>query len=146
MSARERLEAPAKFQKDVKVWVDEAIWGHRVYNDQTPWLVFLEFLAIFQSRCSYGKALTESRHNGSHESFTYDVPRLIPLRQLVFNNPHIRHVEETRPSDPERWQGWLKSFDSDDDFGYLEERFRGSFSRLARVIEFFQTTAVESHR
>lgn len=42
-----RLEASAKFKKDVNIWVDEAIWGHRFYNDQTPWLVFWSFLQYF---------------------------------------------------------------------------------------------------
>ncbi|WP_020158718.1 hypothetical protein [Methylobacter marinus] len=140
-----RLEAPAKYRSDVNVWVDEAIWGHRFYNDQTPWLVFLEFLSIFQSRHAEGKALNEVRRDGAHESFTYHIPRLIPLRELVFNNPHIRYIEETEQSDPERWRAWLKTFAADDDFGYLQNRF-GSFARLARVVEFFQTTAIEPHR
>lgn len=140
-----RLEAPAKYRSDVNVWVDEAIWGHRLYNDQTPWLVFLEFLAIFQSRDTEGKALKESRDDCAHETFTYYIPRLIPLRQLVFNNPHIRYVEDNHQSDPERWRAWLKTFSSDDDFGYLQDRF-GSFGRLSRVVEFFQTTAIEPHR
>jgi len=140
-----RLEAPAKYRSDVNVWVDEAIWGHRLYNDQTPWLVFLEFLAIFQSRSAEGRALNENSPDGRHETFTYYIPRLIPLRQLVFNNPHIRHVEATHASDSDRWQSWLKTFSTDDDFSYLKDRF-GSFSRLARVIEFFQSTGIEPHR
>lgn len=140
-----RLEAPVKYRSDVNVWVDEAIWGHRLYNDQTPWLVFLEFLAIFQSRHTQAKALNESWTNDSHEAFTYHIPRLIPLRQLIFNNPHIRFVEENYQTDAERWQAWLKAFSSDDDFGYLQDRF-GPFSRLSRVIELFQTTAIEPHR
>jgi len=140
-----RLEAPAKYKSDVNVWVDEAIWGHRLYNDQTPWLVFLEFLAIFQSRNSEGKALNEIRRNDAHEIFTYHIPRLIPLRQLIFNNPHVRHVEATLSSDSERWRSWLKTFATDDDFSYLQDRF-GSFARLARVIEFFQATSIEPHR
>ena len=140
-----RLEAPAKYRSDVNIWVDEAIWGHRFYNDQTPWLVFLEFLAIFRSREIDGMALNENRPEGAHETFTYHVPRLIPLRQLIFNNPHIRHIEATEHEDAQRWKSWLRVFATDDDFRYLQDRF-GSFSRLARVIEFFQTTAIEPHR
>lgn len=140
-----RLEAPAKYRSDVNVWVDEAIWGHRLYNDQTPWLVFLEFLAIFQDRHTKGKALKESRSDGAHETFTYHIPRLTPLRQLVFNNPHIRYIEENHQTDPERWREWLKTFSADDDFGYLQDRF-GSFTRFSRVVELFQTTAIEPHR
>lgn len=140
-----RLEAPAKYRSDVNVWVDEAIWGHRFYNDQTPWLVFLEFLAVFQSREASGMALNENRREGAHEMFTYHVPRLIPLRELIFNNPHIRHIEATQHGNSEQWRAWLKSFATEDDFSYLQDRF-GSFTRLARVIEFFQTTSIEPHR
>ena len=140
-----RLEAPPQYRSDVNVWVDEAIWGHRLYNDQTPWLVFLEFLVIFQSRNSEGRALNENGPDGAHEDFNYSIPRLIPLRQLIFNNPHIRHVEETLSSDSERWRSWLKTFATDDDFSYLKDRF-GSFAQLAHVIELFQTTGIEPHR
>lgn len=139
-----RLEAPTKY-RNINVWVDEAIWGHRLYNDQTPWLVFLEFLAIFQSRDAEGKALKEIRNDGAHERFTYYIPRLIPLRRLIFNNPHIRYVEDNHQTDTERWRAWLKTFSKDDDFGYLQERF-STFAQLSRVVEFFQTTAIEPHR
>ncbi|WP_287125032.1 hypothetical protein [Chromohalobacter sp.] len=139
-----RLNPPSIY-KGNKIWADEAIWGHRFYDDQTPWLTLLEFLSIFQSRLEEGKALNEVWKGGGHESFTYHIPRLIPLRQLVFNNPYVRYVEENHQSDPERWQAWLKTLSSDEDFRYLQKRF-GSFSRLSRVVEFFQTTAIEPHR
>lgn len=140
-----RLDASSKYKNDVNVWVDEAIWGHRFYNDQTPWLVFLEFLAIFKSRETEGKALKESSRDNEHETFTYYIPRLGPLRQLVFNNPHIKYIEDNHQTDSERWREWFKTFSPDDDYNYLKDRF-GSFSRLSRVVEFFQTTAIEPHR
>ena len=140
-----RLDASSKYKNDVNVWVDEAIWGHRFYNDQTPWLVFLEFLAIFKSRETEGKALKESRRDNEHETFTYYIPRLGPLRQLVFNNPHIKYIEDNHQTDSERWREWSKTFSPDDDYNYLKDRL-GSFSRLSRVVEFFQTTAIEPHR
>ena len=31
------------------MWVDEAIWGHRLYDEQTPWLALLEFLNVLRS-------------------------------------------------------------------------------------------------
>lgn len=140
-----RLEAQVKYKSDVNVWVDEAIWGHRFYNDQTPWLVFLEFLAIFKSRNLEGVALNESRRENTHESFTYYIPRLIPLRELIFNNPHIQHIENTGRTDAERWTSWLNQFEVGYDFSYLRDRF-GSFARFARVVEFFQTTSIEPYR
>ncbi|MYG02363.1 MAG: hypothetical protein F4173_08830 [Acidobacteriia bacterium] len=140
-----RLKAPEEYQSDVNVWVDEAIWGHRLYNDQTPWLVLLEFLAVFRHRNARGVALKEPRTDGAHERFRYYVPRLVPLRQLVFNSPHLHFIEATERADQQRWRSLRKTYAGDDDIGYLQERFR-SFSDFARVVEFFQNTAVESHR
>lgn len=81
--------------------------------------------------------MNESRSNDEHEKFQYNIPRLIPIRQLIFNNPHIRYVHDNYQSDPERWREWLKIFSFDDDFLYLQDRF-GSFIRFLHVIEFFK--------
>lgn len=140
-----RLRAPPRHTSNVKVWADEAIWGHRLYNDQTPWCVFLEFLAVFRSRHEDGCALDEHQENEIHEAFEYSIPKLIPLRQLIFNNPQIRYIEDTHQSDAERWRAWLCSMEKEGDFSYLQDRF-DSFDHLVRVIEFFQTTAIEPNR
>lgn len=140
------IPAPHRFKRDVNVWVDEAIWGHRFYNDQTPWLVFLEFLCIFRERHADGYALDEPRQEGAHEEIRYRVPRLLPLRELVFNNPHIQHIEATRRSDSEQWSEWLDQFSANGyDFSFLRDRFK-KFSRLAHVVEYFQNTGIEPHR
>src|SRR5690606_22296471 len=140
-----RIDAPANHKEAVNLWADEAIWGHRFHNDQTPWLVLLEFMAVFRSRHLDGSALNEKRSGDDHERITYHIPRLGPLRQLVFNNPHIQHVEATERTDGDRWNAWLERVNGEYDFQYLKDRFR-SFSRLVRVIEFFQSTAVEAQR
>ena len=72
-----RLDPPSRFTKDVNIWIDEAIWGHRFYNDQTPWLVLLEFLSIFVSRQTTGHALNENNQTGSHEQFSYSIPLVL---------------------------------------------------------------------
>ncbi|MEW7972778.1 MAG: hypothetical protein AB2821_04755 [Candidatus Thiodiazotropha endolucinida] len=139
-----RLEPPTRY-KGINIWIDEAIWGHRFYNDQTPWLVLLEFLSIFTAREATGYALREGNQSGHHEKFSYTIPRLIPLRELIFNNPHLQHIENTGRSDTERWNTWLKQFSDDFDFTFLKDRFV-SFSRLVRIVEFYQTTSIEPHR
>ncbi|MBI2570980.1 MAG: hypothetical protein HYV63_28580 [Candidatus Schekmanbacteria bacterium] len=27
---------------NIRLWAEEAIWGHRFYDNQTPWLLVLE--------------------------------------------------------------------------------------------------------
>ncbi|MCY4233312.1 MAG: hypothetical protein OXE59_06180 [Bacteroidetes bacterium] len=140
------LPAPEKFKNDVKIWADEAIWGHRFYNDQTPWLVFLEFLAVFRSRRNLDKALNESCESGAHEFIQYNIPRLIPLRELIFNNPHIQFVNQDKRSIVnDKWSAWNDLMNKDLDYTYLKERFE-NFSQLTHVIEYFQNTAIEPHR
>ena len=140
-----RITAPANHRDAVYLWADEAIWGHRFYNDQTPWLVLLEFMAVFRSCHLAGSALSEQRINGEHERIPYHIPRMGPLRELVFNNPHVQHIEITEKTDNDRWSAWLKQVNGEYDFHYLKHRFR-NFSHLVRVIEFFQSTAVEAQR
>ena len=80
------IPVPKNFKEDknIKIWVDEAIWGHRFYDDQTPWLVFLEFLCVFRARHKTGNALNEPRQEGIHENIRYRVPKLLPLRETRF--------------------------------------------------------------
>jgi hypothetical protein len=129
----------------IDMWVDERIWGHRFHDEQTPWLVLLEFFAVFRSRSQTGSALAEGRVNGHHENIQYGIPKLGPLRFLVFNNPYLRYIEDSTSNDAERWRRWLESVVHNPvwhDFGYLKDRF-GEFSRLVRVVEFFQNTSIE---
>ena len=35
---------PQTVYNDISPWIDEQIWGHRLWDGQTPWLLFLEFL------------------------------------------------------------------------------------------------------
>ena len=43
------------------MWVDEAIWGHRLYDEETPWLAFLEFLNVLGSEDHDSRAFQGSR-------------------------------------------------------------------------------------
>ena len=140
-----RLVAPTNHRDAVNLWADEAIWGHRFHNDQTPWLVLLEFMAVFRSCHLEGGAFRVHPDDEEHERINYHIPRLTPLRHLIFNNPHIQHIEGAEPTDGDRWNAWLEQINGDYDFSYLKDRFR-SFTRLVRVIEFFQSTAIEPHR
>ena len=139
-----RLDTPTQY-KGIKVWVDEAIWGHRFYNDQTPWLVFLEFLSVFRSRDQVQHGLAEVRNEGAHEQFTYDTPRLIPLRELIFSNPHIQHIDASEKLDGEKWDAWLKQFESNQSFAFLRDRC-GGVSWVARVFGTLSNTAFETPR
>ena len=35
--------------RTVEIWLDEAIWGHRIYDQPTPELILLELLNVVDS-------------------------------------------------------------------------------------------------
>jgi hypothetical protein len=44
------IEPSARMAGRVEVWLGQQIWGHRMYNDQTPWFLLLEALGVMASR------------------------------------------------------------------------------------------------
>ena len=56
---RYEVEIPAHDHKQITYWMDEQIWGHRVLDSQSPWLIFLEFLGIVESSNREGSLLDE---------------------------------------------------------------------------------------
>lgn len=131
-------------QTQLTMWVDESIWGHRLYDEQTPWLCILEMLCIAQSEAQNGKAFVENEYNKLQYS-TY--PRLY-LRNILFNNPQIEAIASEGLDDPERWHLWIEAIASNvgglisPEFNYLKTRF-ASFKDFAEVVKFIQSNAIE---
>ena len=126
------------------IWVDEAIWGHRLHDEQSPWLTFLEFLNVLQAEHTAGRALHEATLN----SLSYRPQNQLKLRNLVFNNPHIMTVLAEGHPDEVAWSTWMAAMAKsaggleDADFSYLRDRFE-SFRDFAAVIQFLQGSAIE---
>jgi hypothetical protein len=126
------------------IWVDEAIWGHRLYDDQTPWLTLLEFLCVLQAEHAKGRALREDGFN----SLSYRPQIQMRLRNLIFNNPHIVTIRTQNLRDDAAWAAWHQNMKESAgglesvDFRYLEKVF-ASFSDFAMVVGFLQGSAIE---
>ncbi|MND88652.1 hypothetical protein D3C80_806830 [compost metagenome] len=126
------------------IWVDEAIWGHRLHDEQTPWLTVLEFLCVLQAEHAAGRALHEEGLN----TLSYRPQTQMRLRNLVFNNPHLARLTEQSLGDNAAWEAWLKDMSASAggletaDFSYLRKRF-DSFDDFASVIRFLQKSSVE---
>jgi len=137
------LPPPQKID-DYEMWVDEAIWGVRLYDEQLPWLTILEFLLIVQSKASEKVVFFEENYNViQYKPFT----RLY-LRNLLFNNPHLEAIADDSSNDKERWEKWLPLFQSNvggipfADFSYLKNRFN-SFKDFVEVVKFLRQNAIE---
>ena len=131
-------------QSKLNMWVDESIWGHRLYDEQTPWLCILEMLCVVQSEAVSGKAFIEEEINKLH----YSIYFRLHLRNILFNNPHIEAITTEYIDDVERWDAWMeemaKSVGGIDsvDFSYLKSRFT-SFDNFAEIVKFLQSSAIE---
>jgi hypothetical protein len=142
----EILNRPVLFEdkSGPQMWVDEAIWGHRLHDEQSPWLTFMEFLTVLLAEHSAGRALDE----GVLNSLSYRPQVQLKLRNLIFNNPHIMTVETETRSDEAAWTLWLEKMTQSSgglehpDFSYLRQRFE-QFQDFAAVVKFLQGSAIE---
>ncbi|MEW5687789.1 MAG: hypothetical protein AB1942_22970 [Pseudomonadota bacterium] len=142
----EVLPRPTHFEErsGPEIWVDEAIWGHRLHDEQSPWLTFLEFLNVLLAEKVAGRPLQETTLN----SLSYRPQTQLRLRNLVFNNPHIMTVLAEDGADELAWTSWLEKMANtaggleSPDFAYLRDRFE-TFRDFAAVIRFLQGSAIE---
>jgi hypothetical protein len=126
------------------MWVDEAIWGHRLYDEQLPWMVFLEFLNIFQYELDKGRAFEEP--NGFN-TLKYRAAHRLYLRNILFNNPGLTEIRLTIPHDANRWDEWLRRMMSatgiaQPQFNYLKDHFH-SFDDFCEVVSIVRSTSLE---
>src|SRR5690349_12310188 len=118
-----------------EMWVDEAIWGHRLHDEQSPWLTLLEFLGVLHAEAGQTRALTETRLN----ELSYKPQTQLRLRNLLFNNPHLTTVLTSDQSDEAMWSMWLRMMAENagglerPDFKYLRDRFE-AFQDFASVV------------
>jgi len=127
--------------------VDENIWGHRLYDEQLPHLTVLEFLGVLGSNLD--KPLQP--HEGLGGAIRFKPQRQIRLRGLLFNNPYVESIAESKLSDEEKWRQWFDKFeqsktgngDGASDVWYLRQSF-SSFSDFAKAIELLRSSSFES--
>lgn len=138
------LPPPDSFDQSSSMWVDEAIWGHRLYDEQMPWMVFLEFLNVFHHEADKGRAFEEP--NGLN-TLKYKAAHRLYLRNILFNNPHLAEVRLNYPNDSNRWDEWLKRMKSATgiahaQFGYLKDHFH-TFDDFCEVVSLIRSTSLE---
>lgn len=128
-----------KFLEDVDFVVDEKIWGHRLYDEQLPHLIILEFLGILASH-------RDDPLKEVDDKVIYRPQRQLRLRGVLFNNPYINIITSSNKSDEKKWQEWFEEYQkgayAEEDMTYLKEVFN-SFDDFARVIELLRSSSFE---
>jgi hypothetical protein len=138
------LPPPDTFDQSSSMWVDEAIWGHRLYDEQSPWMVLLEFLNVFHYEVGKGRAFDEP--NGLN-TLKYQAAQRLHLRNILFNNPHLAEIRFAYPHDSNRWDEWLRRMKSatgiaQPQFGYVKDHFH-SFDDFVEVAALIRSSSIE---
>ena len=129
--------------RSINVWLDEQIWGHRLWDSQSPWLIFLEFLNVAEACESRGKLLVDDAH------LSYQPRRRLFLRNILFYSDDVERVAAQHSDSRRAWDEWLATihetaagFPQPPDFSYLRDRFH-NFADFAEVVHMLRATAVE---
>lgn len=129
-----------------EMWVDEQIWGHRLWDSQSPWILFLEFLSVAEAKHREGALLDE---RGQFYPLQFRPNKRMALRNLLFNNEAMPQIAAQIADNEAAWSAWLKAMHdtaqavSPPDFAYLRLHFR-LFHQLELVVGLLRSSGVES--
>jgi hypothetical protein len=135
---------PREDYPDNDMWVDEQIWGHRLWDAQTPWLLFLEFLNAAEASARNAQLF----RNGD-APLLYKPYRRLHLRNILFNNGVLQQCCNRYRDSNTAWKCWLEWMNTNAkgvharDFSYLKQRFQ-SFQQFASLVSILRGSAVES--
>jgi hypothetical protein len=138
------LPPPDTFDQSSSMWVDEAIWGHRLYDEQSPWMVLLEFLNVFHYELTKGRPFEEP--NGLN-TLKYQAAQRLHLRNILFNDPYLAEVRAEFAHDTNRWDEWLKRMKAaigiaHPQFSYVRDRFH-TFDDFAEIVALIRSSSIE---
>jgi hypothetical protein len=128
--------------RQVTLWREEAVFGHRLWARQNPWLLFLEFLNVAEAHHRQGKLFARTEPNRMHP---YALRFRMGLRNILFSDVLAEVTAEGLEGD-NAWQRWAElAMDEASDpppegFGYVRDNFAdfGDFADLVRLVR--QTT------
>jgi hypothetical protein len=135
---------PCEDYRGNSMWIDEQIWGHRLWDSESPWLLFLEFLNVAEASLRNGQLF----ENGSYPLLFKPYKRL-HLRNILFNNDFLTQIAQDYPESKSAWNAWLDWMSVNAigvmprDFSYLRSRFH-SFQQFVSLVGILRGSAVES--
>ena len=140
---------PPPSDNEVKIspWIDEQIWGHRLWDASSSWLVFLEFLTVAESCYRQGVLLDEG---GEFSLSKFKPYKRMYLRNILFNNQDMERIADHLPNSSSAWDEWLKWMRdkaqgvSSSEFAYLRGRFH-SFKQFASLVAMIRSANVEAN-
>ena len=139
---------PPSDHKQNSFWIDEQIWGHRVYP-QSPWLLFLEFFCMAEATHRAGQLLSATNGQGKYYPIEFKPEKRILLRNILWNNDQIGQIAESNRDSATAWEIWLGRMSQQVQgvdlalLGNLRDRL-GPFHDFADLVSMLRESAVES--
>ena len=131
----------------ISPWLDEQIWGHRILDDQSPWLLFLEFLTVAEACHREHRLFDEC---GVAFPLQFRPYQRLYLRNILFKNGFVDGVDATL-SDGGVWEEWIQRMNTEAHgvttrtFSYLKDKF-SSFHDFVTIVGTLSDTAIEGDR
>jgi hypothetical protein len=141
------VKPPHFNEHKISPWIDEQIWGHRLWDSQSAWLLFLEFLTVAEARQRDGHLLEDGQNCGP---IAFHPAKRMHLRNILFNSDDLIPIDEKYPDSNSAWKRWLESMEERAigvggarDFAYLRSRFH-SYHDFAGIIALLRSETIES--
>ena len=131
--------------RNLSSWVEEGIWGHRLWHRQTPWLLFLEFL---NSADAWNRQNSLFNADYSKHFMTYRLHQRFAVRNIVFNNAALCRIAEPAKADALKWDEWIAYMNKESlppvgqDYAFVRERF-SRFNDFKMTVELLLQTVIE---
>ena len=142
------LDVPSGLLNEVDMRVQESIHGHRFIQEQEPFMIVLETLAVCAS-----KPLGSVLPNGdTHENFSYELPHREKMRFLLFQDNTLEQViKDSTISDSNMWDKWKERVNQQyrpdslgfDEFAYLDNRFSSDIHSLSQAVRLLQSLELD---
>ena len=128
------------------MWVDEQIWGHRLWDSTTPWLIFLEFLGVAEACHREGRLLDDQ---GVPYPLRFKPARRLYLRNILYNSEALSRIANRGGNDAAAWDEWTIIMNERAqgvplrDFSYLRKRF-ATFRDFASLVGMLRSSTIEN--
>lgn len=142
------LPVPPGLLNSVEMQVQEVMYGHRLTQEQEPYMILLETLSI----CNSQPLGSVKPSNDQHEAFKYTLPRRRKLRFLLFADRQLEQVVNDQDiADSEKWNTWKKRVNNQfqgsnaahDDFAYLDKEFDSDINALLQAVKLLRAQEVD---
>ena len=142
------LPAPPSLLDGADMRVQESIHGHRFVQEQEPFMLVLEALAV----CAAKPLGSAPPSDAIHEEFSYPLPYRRKMRFLLFQDRHLEKVvkDDTIPDDS-KWSVWKERVnnqfephnDGQDHFAYLDAVFDCRIESLVQAVRLLQSMELD---